>query len=78
MYLLGCGEEEWEPESYGAACKLWVGQQVSVKRMISVQYTHLKEWVLESLRSPRQGFRVECDQPLNNMVNDIVLTSCHA
>ena len=58
--------------------ELWVGLQVSVKQMISVRYTHLKEWALESLRGPRQGFRVECDQPLNNTVNDIVLTSRHA
>ena len=56
----------------GAACELWVGLQVSVNRMTSVRYTHLKEWALES---PRRGFRVTSDQPLDNALNDIALTS---
>ena len=59
----------------GAACELWVGVQVSVKRMTSVRYTHLKEWALESLCSPGRGFRVTSDQPLYNALNDIALTS---
>ena len=42
----------------GAVCELRVGLQVSVKHMKSVRYTHLKEWALESLRGPRQGFQV--------------------
>ena len=62
----------------GVACELWVGLQVSVKRMISVRYTHLKEWALESLCSPGQGFRVTSDQLLDNALNDIVLTCHHA
>ena len=59
-------------------CELWVGLQVSVKRMTSVRYMHLKEWALESLCGPGQGFRVKSDQLLDNALNDIVLTSQHA
>ena len=58
-----------------AVRELWVELQVSVKRVTALRYTHLKEWALESLCSPGQGFRVTSDQPLDNTLNDIVLTS---
>ena len=41
-----------------AARELWVGLQVSVKCVIAVRLTHLKEWALESLCDPRQGFQM--------------------
>jgi hypothetical protein len=47
-----------------------------VKHVTAVRYMHLKEWAL--ICGPGQGFRVESDQPLNDMLNDIVLTSRHA
>ena len=78
MYLSGRGEGECESKSYeaiSAARELWVKLQVSVRRVTAVQYTQLKKWALESLRGPRQGFRVTSDQPLDNALNDIVLTS---
>ena len=58
-----------------AACGQWVRLQVLAKLATAVQFTHLKKWALESLCSPRQGFRVTSDQPLDNALNDIVLTS---
>ena len=58
-----------------AVCELWVELQVSVKHVTALQYMHPKEWALESLCSPGQGFQVTSDQPLDNTLNDIVLTS---
>ena len=72
------GEEEQRTsptKPISAACELWVGLQVLAKRATAVRFTHLKKWALESLCSPRQGFRVTSDQPLDNALNDIVLTS---
>ena len=53
------GQEEWRPsptKPISTVCELWVGLQVSVKRVTAVRYTHLKKWALESLCGPRQGF----------------------
>ena len=55
------GEEERSPsptKMIGAMYELWVRLQISVKRMTSVQYTHMKEWALELLCGPGQGFQV--------------------
>ena len=72
------GEEERRPsptKPISTARELWVRLQVSAKRVTAVRYTHMKKWALESLCGPRQGFRVTSDQPLDNALNDIAITS---
>ena len=72
------GKEEQRPsptKPISAARELWVRLQVSVKCVTAVRYTHMKKWALESLCSPRQGFRVTSNQPLDNALNDIAIAS---